>query len=231
VAVAAPAVKESDEPDHERFVGHFAVGYFGISQLPIAHEGAAAAGGGGLTIARDNVTAPVVGIRYWLHSNLGIDAGLGFGMSGGSTEAVAANGTSTSFDHKSLFGMALHGGVPLAFAHGRHYSFLVVPEATIGFTSGTFKPISVGTTAPPDQDLSGFRLDVGGRIGAEIHFGFIGVPELSLEGSVGLYARRETVKWKSDNQSVSDGTTTIATSVQDNPWAIFVNNISAFYYF
>ena len=228
--VAEPAKRvEDDTPDHERFVGRFAVGYFGISQLPIAHENPGAAG-----VVRDNVNAPIIGVRYWLKRDIGLDLGLGFGLTGGSTEIVTGGnaGGTTTIDKKSLFGLGIHGGVPLAFAHGRHYSFLVIPEATLGFTSGTLKsqPNAAGVAAP-DQDLSGFKLDVGARVGAEIHFGFIGIPELSLEGSVGLFARRETVKWKQDTASASDGTTTFSTSVQSDPWAIFVNNISAFYYF
>ena len=53
----------------------------------------------------------------------------------------------------------------------------------------------------------------------------------ALEGSVGVYLRREAIKWKRDTVSASDGTTTFGTNVQSDPWALFVNNISAFYYF
>jgi hypothetical protein len=74
-------------------------------------------------------------------------------------------------------------------------------------------------------------MPIASAIGAEIHFGFIGIPELSLEGTVGVFVRRETFKVKQDNNSASDGTTSFGTSVQSDPWAIFANNISAFYYF
>ena len=224
--VAAPAkVEAAETTDHDMFVGKLAVGYFGISQLPIAN-GPPAGGGTGGALQADTVNAPVVGVRYWWNRIVGFDVGIGLGYAGGSVENVN-NGVSTTTDKKSKFGGALHGGVPLAFAHGKHYSFLVVPEMTIGFTSGTIK----STTPGPDSDLSGFLFDLGGRVGAEIHFGFIGVPELSLEGSVGLFFRRSAFKWKQDTNSASDGTTSLGTSVQSDPWAIFVNNISAFYYF
>ena len=214
--------RDDDSPDHERFVGRFGVGYFGVSQLPIATGNG---GGGGPTAG--TVNAPVIGVRWWLQPNLGLDLGIGIGFATGSTE-VASGGATTTTDKPSLFGMAVHGGVPLAFAHGRHYSFLVIPEATVGFATGTIKETGAN---PVDQNLSGFKLDLGGRIGAEIHFGFIGIPELSLEGSVGVYVRREAIKWKRDTVSASDGTTTFGTNVQSDPWALFVNNISAFYYF
>ncbi len=219
---------EDDSPDHERFIGHFAVGYFGISQIPIATP---TANGGGLGATQGNVTAPIIGARYWFQRNLGIDAGIGFGYTTGSTTIVQGN-TTTSVDAPSMLGFALHGGVPIAFAEGHHYTFELVPEATLGFASGTIKgtPLGNGTTSP-DTSLSGLRLDVGARVGAEIHFGFIGVPELALEASVGLYIRHTSYKASQDNNSASGSNTSFATSVGSDPWALFVNNISALYYF
>jgi hypothetical protein len=225
-ALAAPAEAETD---HDRFVGKFAVGYFGVSQLPIAREQPA---GGALGVpTANNVNAPVIGIRYWLNRMIGIDGGIGFGITSGSNEIVNG-GTSVSNDHPSAFGGALHGGVPIALSHAKHFSFLVVPEATIGFTSGTYKfAVPPGGVALPQQDLSGFRFDLGGRVGGEFHFGFMGLPQLSLEASIGLYFHRDSIKIKQDTNSASDGNTALGTSVQSDPWAIFVNNISAFYYF
>jgi hypothetical protein len=222
----ATGAKEDTTTDHDKVVGHLAVGWFGIAQLPIGQV-APGAGGTGFDAARDNVNAPVIGARYWLSRGIGIDAGLGFGTAGGSHETVNGS-TTTTVDKASKLGFALHGGVPIALAYGKHYTFEVVPEATVGFTSGTLK-----SAAPngPDTSLSGFRLDVGARIGAEVHFGFIGIPELALQGSVGLYVRRESYKVKSDQSSASDGTTTLATTVGADPWALFTNSISALYYF
>jgi hypothetical protein len=219
----APKVEHEDgDPDHEGVVGHFGVGYLGVSQLPIA---SGLPGGAAGTVVRDNVNAPVIGVRYWLNRGLGLDLGVGFGITGGSTQVVSG-GVDRSVDSPSRLGFAFHGGVPLAFAHGKHYSFTVIPEATVGFTNGTIK-----VNGAPDVDLSGFRLDLGGRVGAEIYFGFIGIPQLSLQGSVGLFFRREAWKAKQGDTSASVGETTFATSVQSDPWALFVNNISAFYYF
>ena len=211
-AQPAPAAEEDKTIDHDKFVGHFAIGYMGISQLPIA-----TADGGGTGV----ITTPVIGGRYWLRRGMGIDAGIGFALASGST----TNGP-TSVDKPSQLGFALHGGVPLALAYGKHYTFELIPEATVGFTSASVKGNNV------DVDLSGFRLDLGARAGAEIHFGFIGVPELALQASIGLYIHREsrTVSPKGGQDS-TDGTTTIATSVQGDPWALFANNISALYYF
>ncbi len=220
---------ESTGTDHDALVGHFGVGYFGISQLPIAAGFPGGAGGGG-GVGRENVNAPIIGVRYWMSKMIGIDAGIGFGLTSGSNEAVAP-GADTTTDKPSRLGLALHGGVPLAFASGKHYTFTVVPEATAGFTSGTIK----GAPGVPDIDLSGFRLDLGARVGAEVYFGFIGVPQLSLQASVGAYFRHEGFKASTNTAagtaSFSDNTNTFTTSVNADPWALFVNNISAFYYF
>jgi hypothetical protein len=224
---AKPATVEEDPTsDHEKVVGHIGVGYFGLTNIPIA--GAAA---GGLP-ARQNVPAPVIGVRYWFAEKIGLDLGLGLGLASSSQETITGPNT-VSQDRPSVFAAAIHGGVPLVFAHQKHYKFLLVPELNIGFATSTETP----NPAPPgtgDITRTGFHLDLGARIGSEIHFGFIGVPQLSLQATVGVFARRDAWKVKQDvgNQtnSASVGETSFGTSVQGDPWAIFVNNISAIYY-
>lgn len=220
-APAAPAKKEeSGETDHDTVVGHVGVGFFGLRQLPFA-------GGAPGALRPTTLDAPVVGARYWIQRNFGIDVGLGFASISGSNENVAGTNTTTT-DHASQLGFALHVGVPIAFAHGKHYTFLLVPETDLGFTSGTLK----GTAPAPDTNYSGFLFDIGARIGAEIHFGFIGVPQLALEGGIGLYFRRTSTKVKTDPNSTSDGTNTFGTAVPlTNPWGLFLNQVSAIYYF
>ncbi|MEO8875428.1 MAG: hypothetical protein ABI461_07575 [Polyangiaceae bacterium] len=220
---SAKEAEDSNTPDHENVIGHFAVGYMGISQLPIA--GAAAGGGGGL--GQNTITAPVIGVRYWLNRMIGIDGGIGFGLASGG-QSINNGTTTTDTDAPSSLGFALHAGVPLAMAHGKHYSFELIPEGNVGFTTGTIKAAAPGGT---DTDLSGFRVDLGGRVGAEIYFGFIGVPQLSLQASVGAYFSHLSWKASQGNASASITQTTLGTSVQGAPWAIFVNNISALYYF
>ena len=196
------------------FIGHLGVTYFDVTDLPIANQflGAGAPGPGALTSS--TVSAPVVGVRYWLNSRFGIDAGLGLGLAGGSDQAVAG-GTSTTVSKTSSTGFAFHGGVPIALAEGKHYAFLAIPEFTVG----------------PNQDLSGFLFDLGARGGAEIYFGFIGIPQLALQATVGLSYRRSVYKWSSNGNSASDGTNTFGTQVNGAPWAIFKDGISATYYF
>ena len=108
-----------------------------------------------------------------------------------------------------------------------HYVFEVVPEALVGFTTGTIH----GTAGVADQTIGGFLLNVGGRIGTEIHFGFIGIPQLALQGSIGIYFSHQSFSWSQSSNSASVQSNTLTTSVQASPWAIFTDNLSALYYF
>ncbi|CAN5837255.1 hypothetical protein BH11MYX4_BH11MYX4_10760 [soil metagenome] len=224
---------EDDDPtsDHEKVVGHFGVGYLGLTNIPIGTGGAVATA----AVPRGNVAAPVIGVRYWLTEKLGLDLGIGLGITGGSQEQVTGNNTNSQ-DQAGVFGLAFHGGVPLVLGHQKHYKFLLIPELNIGFATQTETPANPtgAPTTAGDISRTGFHLDLGARIGTEIHFGFIGVPQLSLQATVGLLARRDAWKVKQDvgNQtnSASVGETAFGTTVQGEPWAIFVNNISAIYY-
>lgn len=230
---ASTAAKADDGvTDHEKVVGHLGVGYLGLTQLPIGSAGTGGPGGG--FAGRATLDAPVIGVRYWLSEKMGVDAGLGFTMFSSSTDAV--NGaTTTTVEGPAAFGVALHGGIPLAFAYAKHYKFLLIPEVNFGITRRGEK--QTGTPAPPDINRSGLRVDAGARVGAEIQFGFIGIPELALQATVGMNFRYQN--WKSQQDagqgnaetSVSQSQTSIGTTVQSDPWALFVNNISALYYF
>jgi hypothetical protein len=196
--------------DHDAVVGRLAVGYLGRNGIPLP----ALAGGGAPTV----VDAPVIGIRYWLSDMLGIDAGLGFGFTSGSVDAA---GTSTDLPGWHLF--MLHGGVPLSLASAGHFSFQVVPELNLGFAGAS------GTAAGMDTSASAFHLDIGARAGAEIHFGFINVPQLSLQGSVGV--RMNIDSTSGDPGDTGTSNFSFATTVGDNPWNIFTSNVAALYYF
>jgi hypothetical protein len=210
--VAAPPAKEAPAEyagnDHDLFVHHIGVGYFGVSQLPVGTNVGGAAG---------IVNAPVIGVRYWASRLLGADVGLGFGYTTSSRSGTVGSNNN--------WGFALHGGLPLSLVSSRHFSFEVVPiEATIGFTGGSAPP---GGGAGPNQGVSGFLIDVGGRVGAELQFGFIGIPQLALEASLGLLVKHQSV----GVGTATVQTTTFATTVGSDPWAIFTDSISALYYF
>ncbi|MET0387968.1 MAG: hypothetical protein ABW321_18495 [Polyangiales bacterium] len=208
-----------DGTDHASVVGHFGVGWFGIFDLPIAGATEAGADFNG------TVTAPAIGARYWLSERLGIEGALGIGVTSGGVTTQVGN-VSTTVDSPSVFGLALHGGLPLVFATTSHFAFQLVPELNFGFTSGGFE------TAGGDVDVSGILLQVGARVGAEIQFGFIGIPQLSLQGTVGLHLSYQGRSASfGENNEVSSSSFRFGTTVQDEPWDIFAGNIAAIYYF
>lgn len=217
---AAPAAgAAAGDSDHDAVIGRVAVGYLGAQRVPFPGPGG-------------DIQAPVVGIRYWIDQMLGLDVGLGIYNDGGST-TVNNGATSTTTDFASRTAVLIHGGVPLSLASEKHYSFQIVPELNVGFSSQTRKddPVPGGETAE-----SGFILDIGARAGAEIHFGFVGIPQLSLQGGIGVLFSTENVKTtvtvpNAPEQSQETSTNRFTTTVNGEPWDIFTGNIAALYYF
>lgn len=218
----APKAKATEgETDHDQMVGRFAVGYLGARTVPILPNPFDPA-------SLDAHQAPVIGLRYWLDQGLGLDAGLGFLSTSGSRKQG-----NNSTDKSGVNAVLIHAGVPLALANHKHMSFQLVPEANIGFAQQTVKDAQATND---ELKLNGLLVEVGVRIGAELHFGFMGVPELSLQGSVGAYFQNvsrtgEYTPPAGASQSYEDKDTVITTSVYDNPWNIFTSNVAALYYF
>jgi hypothetical protein len=198
--------------DHDKVNGRVGVGYLGQVTVPLG-------GGGG------SQNAQIIGIRYWTSPTLAIVAGLGFGSTSGSTKTVAGN-TTTTKDDPSATAFALKGGVALPLATGHHYTFVLEPQLVIGYATQTVK-----TDGAPNQENSGYSVGIGATAGAEIQFGFMGIPELSLVGSVGLAFQTASGKTKVDTNEQSFTKTSISTFTLSNPWNIFAGNVAAIYYF
>jgi hypothetical protein len=196
--------------DHSRFVGDFAIGFLGLASIGIAN----AAGG------IDQVNAPVIGGRYWLDEGMGIDAGIGFVFASSSAETG-----DTSVDQPQPAAFILHGGVPFALADSQYFVFELIPELNVGFAGNT---VNDG-----DLKLRGFRLDLGARAGAEVHFGFIDIPQLSLQAGIGVNLAYTSVSATDEvtDTETSVSSTSFGTTVGNDPWDIFTSSISALYYF
>jgi hypothetical protein len=200
--------------DHSKVVDHFGVGLLGIEALPT--PGAAGMGG----VAIGTVAAPVIGVRYWFAPKMGLDAGIGFGV-GGAT--FNAGGTETKAPDP--FALALHGGVPIVFAESNHFAFLVTPEFNLGFTSNTVE------SAMGDIKQSGFHFDLGARVGGEIQFGFMDIPQLSLQAGVGLRFNYDGVTLEPPVGAKLEGSRyNFGTTLNGDPWNIFISSIRALYY-
>jgi hypothetical protein len=233
---AAPATATAGGSDHDQMAGRLAVGYFGITEAGAGAAIGAAAPTFNSSPYSFTGAAPVVGVRYWLDSMIGIDVGIGLGILGGGASLQQSPAPEVEVDRDSFTAFTLHAGVPLSLASSQHFSWQVVPEINFGIASIGQDPN--GPDVEGDVSHSGLHLDIGARAGAEIHFGFMGIPQLSLQGSVGL-------GFAMDKGSSTDSTpaapagdiesshtrTSLHTSAGTNPWAIFTNGIAAFYYF
>jgi hypothetical protein len=206
-APVMPAPSEQPRDEHEQFVHHLAIGYLGVATLPIAASGAPNS-----PPQAGTVNAPVIGVRYWFSRRVGLDAGLGLGLLTGSEQPTS-------------FGGAIHAGLPLALAHATHYTFEIIPEATTGFTTG-----NIAIPTQNNANVGGFLVKVGVRAGAEIHFGFIGIPQLALQATIGLYYSYQSISWNQNGNATSGNAHVLTTSVDAAPWAIFTNSITALYY-
>jgi hypothetical protein len=206
--------------DHGSVVGRFGVGFFGVLSVPIA-------GPGNTPDFDENVSAPTLGVRYWLQDWLGIEAALGIGLESSGT-TVESDDDDATVNGPSVFALALHGGVPLVFAASKHFAFEVIPELNVGFATGG---IDDESPANNDRDVSGFLLEVGARVGAEIQFGFIDIPELALQATVGLHLRYEGRSQSVGDTDTSNSRFRFGTNLQGEPWDIFQGSLSAIYYF
>ena len=189
----------------------------GANTVPIGSAGGAV----------DTVTAPALGIRYWAGDLIGIDVGIGIGYIGG-TASVG----DMSVPADNAFAMTIHAGVPLAIFHEEHYKFLIIPELNFGVSTGT----AFGAAMSDDRGRNGLLFQIGGRVGTEIHFGFMDVPQLSLQASVGLYFEYTTAGLGEDQNvpmAPSQSVTAfgLGTSVQGEPWDILLGALNALYYF
>lgn len=208
--------------DHEASVGSIGIGFFGVTTVPIMNCDTMTTTACGPTPDND-LSAPTIGVRYWLSDTLGIETAVGLRI---------ASGTRFTVDTSQL-AFAVHGGLPLALAHSRHLVFELVPQLNVGVSSGSFKTYNPMRTT----DLSGMLFEAGAKVGAEVHFGFMGMPQLALQGTLGVMFRYEDRSATAPNNTgngrttVEQKQTTFATGVDGSPWDIFRSAITAIYYF
>jgi hypothetical protein len=234
--VEDPAPVEERPTDHEGVVRHVGIGFLGVSELPIARALPAGTKDEPGLSPNDRllvraVTAPTLGARFWLSKRFGLDAGIGFSFSSGSVSSDLG-GTTVDVDKESIFAFLVHAGVPIVITDLQHMALLVVPAATFGMARSDVEPI-FDENAPPAAELRGARLDVGVRAGAEVHFGFMGLPNLALEAGIGLLFTTEWASAAVGDQSIADVSTRISTTSFSDPWDLFsgVGSVSARYYF
>jgi len=237
----ADDAKDSGKSDHQLMIGSLGVGFFGTQTVPVM-ACLAAAGGCSAAGGYDNaasVIAPTLGARYWWKRWIGFEAAIGFNHTSGDTEAVVSDGmtsTTTLQVGPTVTAFAMHLAVPFALADSGHFVFEVIPELNFGIAGGSYE----GPTTAQDWDIGGSMVEFGGRIGGEIHFGFIGIPQLALQATIGLHLRHESRSATQEGDlnavppinktDINQSRTVFSTTVQGEPWDIFGGAITAIYY-
>ena len=221
---AAAEAKEDDGTDHEKVVGGLGVGLLSAVELRPLVPGPA--------YSEQSLGLAILGARYWFTEGLGIEAGIGFNTAHGTRADDVVD--REDVPDPTIWGLALHLGVPISLYDDEHYQFLLLPELNMGMAIGKTEddPNTDGDQAVRQRA----RLVGGGlRAGAEVQFGMIGLPMLALQGTVGvqLNHRASSVEASENGTVVTRTRSSFAASTSsfNDPWDLFVSSIAALYYF
>ncbi len=236
IASAPESTSTSLPTDHEVVVGAYGLGYSGVVTVPLPQATPIGRGDQAGMVPNDKLNVqylqvPMLGLRKWRSKRYGFDAALGISLSGGSRSAEFGN-VSANLAKASVFGLSGRFGLPVMVADTRHMTFLLVPNMGFGFATSTVAA-EFEENPPPSAKLRGFSFDAGLRAGAELHFGFIGLPRLTMQAGVGLSFYVQWASASVANQSLSDTLVGIGAGSNGEPWDIFssVADVSARYYF
>ena len=96
----------------------------------------------------------------------------------------------------------------------------------------TIPSFSQSTTGDPlDLRLTGFVFGAGGRVGAELSFGFLGVPQLSLQSAWGVRFESRRRKGKIGDAEMTLTDNAVGTSFQGEPWQWLTGSLAVYYSF
>lgn len=229
-----PAAKPVTAPDAKPKTGRalvvhrWGLGYFGQMDVPIGWTGARAAG--------SSVPLQMVGARTWL-GRVRLDLAVGVNLQGGSNDVDGASSSQPSF-----FAWGARVAAPIALYSAQNFTVFLGPEIAYGRANESTPAVAenpvTGERAKQQVDHSGHRFALGARGGAEVHFGFMGLPRLALDATLGLsldltagYSDGIATKSLVTNGSASYSHVGLQSFTSHQPWNIFITNVAAVYYF
>jgi hypothetical protein len=223
-AQVKPAQPAREEGDGERAMGTWALVVFNTQPFEFPNTGGA---------TPITLTVYTVGLRhwtkkpFWIFRNWGVDAGVGLAFERSSVTQPQP-GTLTTTDGPSTSGFGLHAGLPLAMTHHQHATFEVVPELDVIWAS---ENIPAQTSGGDATEYRGWSTRLGLRAGFEIYFGFIGIPQLAIEASLGAAVTYDSVSSKVGPIERSARVWGVNTVRGNEPWSIFSGSVAAMYHF
>jgi len=237
--VSGGSITDTSGPtDHSIVVNRLGLRYFGASSMPALPDSGMGTG---------SQTLHTVGARYWVSGGLAIEGGVAIGFrSGGNTttETAGAGTTTRAADIPNFFGIGAHFALPIMLAESKHLVVHLDPYLSLHYGRSAI------TTTPAsdiqnDTTLNAIRLSLGANATAEVQFGFLGIPQLGLQASLGLAlnylsssTNTVTTTTRAGQQprterNASDSLFSIGTTVGPNYSLadIITGSISAVYYF
>jgi len=174
LAPAAPAAEPASQPpgpiptsdqtpapsDHDAVVGHIGVAARKVDTGPLPLALRPGQGCAADMSTPCTVTLGAVGARYWMNRNLALNGYLALGAGGGSLG---------SQDLDTYLGVGPIVGATLLLANWRHLAIGASPELAVVW----FRPAGSGAG-------STLLLQMTAAVEGELHFGFVGVPALSI---------------------------------------------------
>ncbi|MDP2271759.1 MAG: hypothetical protein Q8N23_33230 [Archangium sp.] len=202
--------------------GTVGVGYLGVAGMTPLFGGLGGGLGGLGSLSAFRVSAPILGVRWWFRdSRLGLDLGLGAMVTAGSETSGALTNTPS-------LQLVAHAGLPIAIASTQHVIVLLAPELRAGYST----LLNDGSFA-----LTGSLLELALRGAVELFFGFIGVPELSLEAAIRVGFMREAQGLSNfaplgpGGNTLTNETFRFSTSLSGDAGSVIASTLSLKYYF
>jgi hypothetical protein len=214
------------------------IGFFGTSLIDEPITGTFIFNGMGLAPPAA-LSVPLIGVRWWTPlsagplKRVGVEVAFGVAWLSGSRVTVNNNGQLGN-DTDEHLGLGLHAGIPLAIASTEHTVVFIAPEYR--FTSNTITPAGAVPLMPGARQglvAKAFANDLSLRAGLELFFGFIGLPNLSIETSVRVGLRwLETTSLPNGQMgsAVVDDSVRANSSLVNNVFDLFTGSIAAKFY-
>ena len=199
-AVAAPIVPLSD---HDAVVGHWGIEArrFSGTPFPLTLSPLSACPQSTTIGVPCTTDMGAISVRYWKSRNMAWNGGLAFVLGGGRQGSLALD---------TYYGVGPIVGVSLLLGNWRHLAVSASPEASFVY----FKPSGGNSTSTKLVTLRA-------ELEAELHFGFIDVPALSIGLTAGLVFAYES----------APGASTWSVSVTDaqSVWGTLTNLFIRYY--
>jgi hypothetical protein len=210
--LAPPAPPAAAMTDHEMVVGHWGIEARQIGDDKIFNR----------TPGNDLRCSPncpillnALEVRKWRTSRYAWNAGLALASGGGSRYSTE-QGSTQSWD--VFLGIGPTVGANFLLHDWRHVAVSFSPQLDAVY----FVPRSSGPKT--------FLLDVRGLIEAEVHMGFIGLPELSVGTTTGLVASYLNVSHPEQTDTLTHSKWNIGLSGPQTLWGLVTNLYLRFYF-